>query len=567
MLRTEVIWDSLSPRWPPWSTRAFQFAIRHPASLLSLAVFDYDISPVDRHDPIGRIVLRPQNFKSSLTYTLHYPLHDDPEEHTDSATMMEAANVESNTVATPRGTITIRLRVEWEDDVMKLFRSPPPRFIINVDNEQSYRVLCYVTRGAVFMDEANIKTCKLLAREVVGYWSSYCYVADVVLEILLWRGRWRMSDQRSIWFPIHSVMLFTGAVIFVERPHYTLPILLYALAWILLTLNYHASHHPYPWKRVPSCLETNLLMILGRRSLFSSTFHSEGGNEAEIPPNAGTVEGAQLEKLDALKAARMSALIRYLLNFVLKVYRTYSNTGDYAVNITTETHSWDALSFLSARLVYVHLLLKMIVKYLRLGRNFLSWKSGYTAVITTRCIMFASAWLILPMNTILQWIARILIWSFLGPWMKFVDLRYFRPWYETKEELLERIRNGADNEDSGLPDLESILENETFRKMTKAGRVKAEDLYKLRDMRTLLFGAYSESIPVTDNSQYPAIPLPNSTAVRTEWVVDPQSRGYHVPGQLLSGNMVLSRSTEAPDEFGSLQLHSSSDSAEDKKRK
>ena len=139
--------------------------------------------------------------------------------------------------------------------------------------------------------------------------------------------------------------------------------------------------------------------------------------------------------------------------------------------------------------------------------------------------------------------------------MKLIDIRYFRPWYETKEELIDRIRKGKDDQEPGLPNFESILDNETFRKITKAGRVKAEELYKLRDMRMLLYGPYSEDMPVADNSRYPAIPLPQSTAARTTGEDSPPSgrMDYHVPGQLLGGHMVHSQFTEPPDKFGSVK--------------
>lgn len=41
-VRTDVIDDCLSPRWPPWSQRAFVFHILHSSSQLFLGVFDYD---------------------------------------------------------------------------------------------------------------------------------------------------------------------------------------------------------------------------------------------------------------------------------------------------------------------------------------------------------------------------------------------------------------------------------------------------------------------------------------------------------------------------------------------
>jgi hypothetical protein len=81
MLRTNVIHDCLAPRWMPWCTRAFALSVNHPASLLMLAVFDYDdVSPMDYHDPVGRIVVNITNFESDTVYLLHYKLHHDARE-------------------------------------------------------------------------------------------------------------------------------------------------------------------------------------------------------------------------------------------------------------------------------------------------------------------------------------------------------------------------------------------------------------------------------------------------------------------------------------------------------
>jgi hypothetical protein len=79
MVRTKVLFHTLSPRWMPWSTRAFAFNIAHPGSLCFLGVFDYDENltvATDFHDPIGRIVLNTINFESGVTYALQYDLID-----------------------------------------------------------------------------------------------------------------------------------------------------------------------------------------------------------------------------------------------------------------------------------------------------------------------------------------------------------------------------------------------------------------------------------------------------------------------------------------------------------
>jgi C2 domain len=79
MVRTKVLFKTLSPRWMPWSTRAFAFNITHPGSLCYLGVLDYDEDlavATDYHDFIGRVVLNTINFESGLTYVLQYDLSD-----------------------------------------------------------------------------------------------------------------------------------------------------------------------------------------------------------------------------------------------------------------------------------------------------------------------------------------------------------------------------------------------------------------------------------------------------------------------------------------------------------
>ena len=48
VVMTDVIDDSLSPRWMPWCCRSFVFNISHPSSALQLGIFDYnpEISPL-----------------------------------------------------------------------------------------------------------------------------------------------------------------------------------------------------------------------------------------------------------------------------------------------------------------------------------------------------------------------------------------------------------------------------------------------------------------------------------------------------------------------------------------
>lgn len=74
MVQTPVIENELSPRWLPWTQRAFVFGIMHPYSLVYLSVSDYDLS-LTGHEPIGRVAVNVGNLKKDILYTLKYDLH------------------------------------------------------------------------------------------------------------------------------------------------------------------------------------------------------------------------------------------------------------------------------------------------------------------------------------------------------------------------------------------------------------------------------------------------------------------------------------------------------------
>lgn len=78
MVRTKVLFETLNPRFMPWSMRAFGFKVSHPGSMLFLGVFDCDedLAIADFHDPVGRIVINTINFESGVTHLLHCDLMD-----------------------------------------------------------------------------------------------------------------------------------------------------------------------------------------------------------------------------------------------------------------------------------------------------------------------------------------------------------------------------------------------------------------------------------------------------------------------------------------------------------
>jgi hypothetical protein len=192
------------------------------------------------------------------------------------------------------------------------------------------------------MTEATVQSVRLYAQELLSYWKKYCYLLDVLFGIFLWRGRAKaqlFGCTFSVWFPIHSIVLFTAVVVGLEFPHYLPSVFLYLLAYCLLAVNYDASHHPSPWRRV--------------RSFFPGGISNKG----LIEPGTGTEETETLERLDIYKANRVTCFLYQFMYTGLNVYRVYSKTAP--VDISTVASSASIFSKLYANyLSYGHLLLR-----------------------------------------------------------------------------------------------------------------------------------------------------------------------------------------------------------------
>ena len=76
VVNTDVINDSLTPRWMPWSQRAFVFNVMHPSSQLYIAVMDHDGGVKSSHDKLGRCVINPSNARTHTVYYYSFDLLD-----------------------------------------------------------------------------------------------------------------------------------------------------------------------------------------------------------------------------------------------------------------------------------------------------------------------------------------------------------------------------------------------------------------------------------------------------------------------------------------------------------
>lgn len=246
---TDVIYDELSPRWMPWTKRAFSFNILHPASILYLGVFDFDV--LGSHDPIGRVAVNVCNLQRDTIHTLKYSLYP-----TSNVTSREAT-----------GSVTIRVRLEWFDPRAALLAAwkPRPKMHVNASKEKTFQVIQYTCYGEYGnLQQFDMTLTRSYVNEIFEYKSNLSYVvSDTIQSLVLWRGQ---VEIFSVMVPLHSFILFSFSTRLVEKPQLIVPYTLLGIAWIMLANLTIRRQHPSPWQRRLSFLDYISILRTGKAS-------------------------------------------------------------------------------------------------------------------------------------------------------------------------------------------------------------------------------------------------------------------------------------------------------------
>jgi len=423
LVRTDVIDDELSPRWLPWTQRAFSFPINRPGSLLFIGVFDKD--KYGDHDYIGRIVVNMSNFLDNTVYLLQYTLHSDANKNDD------------------RGVITIRLRKEFnhktKKEMLKRSFQAPKKILLNVPSLKSFHLVKYLCRGQVDMDKSSIGSVKFYQNELYTHFDNCLFLADDILRILLWRGRKKVKiplpkcllEKRvidnnddnpsteysngitvSLWFPIRSVLLFQAVITAIENPRLIPGLWFCGLGFTLSSFMFGKCRHPSPWDRCK-----NLDQIV------DDIFVGNKGDDISIDPHVGIdLEEAHV-KLYKARVERVKKLFKAVKGFLKKSRTDFSKIDKYAhLTATEEQKSMKdrfnlAENLLQTPIYYIHLLLQSICQVFRMVRNVFTWDSSYYSfMIMTTCFGIGLFLLLFPYGWFLLWSCRICAWICLGPW-------------------------------------------------------------------------------------------------------------------------------------------------------
>ena len=434
---TDVINDELSPRWLPWTQRAFCFGMMHPASVLYLGVFDYDLGT--SHEPLGRVAINISNLQRNTIHTLKYSLY-------------RSSNVTDRTAV---GSITIRVRIDCPDEKAALLVAlhPRPKIFVNVKQPKSFPVIRYTCYGEYDGEEKfDMTVMRSYINEMFEYKGAFGYaVKDTFTSLVFWRGQVEIC---SIMLPLYSMIFFLMAADFVERPFMLIPYLCFGISGMMLGTLTVRRQHPSPWNRSPSFLYYVLVLLTGKTPT----------PVAEIKEYEGYAEATAYEK--AWQDRVEQDLI--LAEKQLKRQQELDEFGDD--NIATKTSPTAIPVDILARLTRYQGMAGRYCGYMRFVKVIVSWEESMISFWITAVFLIAGiTTMLLPWRFILTWTGRLVVWCFLGPHMKLVDL-YRR----------------AERKDGMLSD---------FMGQFDLARMRREEAMKTKDVKSIAFGKYSTQVP------------------------------------------------------------------------
>lgn len=496
MVQTPVIDDELSPHWLPWTQRAFVFGMMHPASMLYLGCFDYDLGPLSDHENIGRVAVNISNLQRDTDYTLTYNLYP-------------SSNV---TERKANGSITIRLRIEYFNEKQAVLAAlqPRPKFHVNVQREKSLKVVhytCFGEYGDENEEKFDLTVTRSYINEIFEHKRNLSYsIGDGVRSLIFWRGQVRFF---GVMWPLHSFLFFVAANTLVERPYLLPSFVLLSVAWIMMANGTQRQQHPSPWYRCPSFWQYAEVLKTGKSSLHIRKVKSKEGFKATEAYETAWNDRVAKDLDEANKRAEMAKQLNDLGNEKIHTKMVADNV--IPIELLGRLARWQGI-------------IARYCRYFRFIKIILTWEESIVSFWITACFLVAGlVSLILPWAFLLTWLGRLVVWGCLGPHMMIVDA-YLRS-------------NKGD-------DLKTL---EKFNQQSLNARARYQEALKLKDMKCLRFGRFITLIPNYNLARYYDRPLAKSYAsLHKGGPIKIAER--RIPGQQFFGD-IIPRTEEEDEAF------------------
>jgi len=507
IVNTNVIYDELSPRWMPWSQRAFCFHIEHPSSQVHLGVFDYD--KLNKNDPIGRISIDTSNLNANMEYTMAFTIY--------SSVLDD--------IRPPVGTVTVRLRLDlqsFRNEVLATVKSLAPEEYINVTTKGRFDTARFVTSGEENLNNLDMDAIQSYANELQGYVEVLYYLERSIKTLLLWRGHFPIEYQGETYqLPLHSMIAFTMGVLLVENFERFPAFFLFSIAWFMLATNEERNRNPDPWHQCASFSQMALSLILDGPKAKRDMRINDDLRE-RIKSYEATKEKAkqrQLRRIEMTKRAMRGDITDYVGE---------EDSDNEQVKVETDTGGFQ-MNVLKPVLLPIQKGLGHACVYLRVTKSVIVWDEPvYAFVITLLSILGGFQALFLPWTFIVRNSLRVAVWAFLGPWMKLVDIH-----------LVQQFE--SEDDDNYVIQVLQWMQHHSrlllFRDRTLM--TYKESVLKTRAMKRYMFGKFIVRVPQFKEFRYTDVPLSElSTAVPYSRDAPPVVISDHKHGQRLTGDMV-----------------------------
>ncbi len=521
--RTDVIDDCLSPRWLPWSNRAFILRIDHPSSFLNLGIFDFDagVDKVADHDLIGRVSVDLTNLRSATEYVLSYNI-------CPSARLSGRKSI---------GKLMIRLRMEVPDERKLAMAAlyPPPPIYVNSKNRKDFDVIQKTCFGSVDEDMYSVAVLKSYIDEISELQQALFYIEDGLMTLLLWRGstEWTIPFfDIDVMLPTHSFWAFVFSTFLVEHPTFIPSFCFGTLAWLLLAIGGWRQGSENVWWRCHSYTQIFKMIALGddfAEPHKIEPFENYEASKKEAVRWVKRIEESEKRAARAAEEANEAEILRK---------RELAEIGNTDIDIGTKVNQASiGANPVKAALYPIQLMLGILVRTTRIVKNVLLWHEAYISFwVTTGSLVLAIISLFVPWLWCLKWGSRIFVWTIFGPWMKLVDIFYVSLIEPETDEQRERRKNA-----------EKLAQKLTHTETVIQARITRENTAKLKSMKQYMFGKYALRIPILKQDRYQDVPLAESFATPYREKnfslggLAMQEAGYHkkrVPGQTLVGDMI-----------------------------
>jgi hypothetical protein len=505
IVSTDVINDELCPRWMPWSQRGFVFNIDHPSSQVLLGVLDYDLDTgVNNHDAIGRIAIDITNFRADTEYLLTYDLY--------SSVLDD--------VRKTYGTITVRLRLEYDSyrDFVQGSLKPPNLNYINLPRRTDFLTSFFVCNGEENLQNLDLGAVTAYRHELRDYLDIFFHISQAMLTVILWRGHFDIG--RRILMPIHSMIAFLMGIFVVENFDLIPSFGLFSIAWLLLATNEHRQRTPCPWHATMTFPQMWYALVKDSTTPVAIADHE---NEAAVRKYEAAKKVRQEGEVKKAKEAAENA--RKLGAFLAD--ETIAATETVDADLSSKAGRANIFPIATKVMLPIQRILGQICKAFRIVSSIVMWdESIYAFLLVNACLAIGTIFLFVPWSYFIRWTVRIVVWTFLGPWMKLVDIFY-----------VQYLIAGQLNETEALKRLAKI-KTEQISMAREAIMLKKELIVKTRAMKTYMFGKFITRVPQFKEYRFRDVPRHESTATPLKTKPGPVIIFKKSLGQTLVGDMI-----------------------------